>query len=347
MSAVTHLSTAATLAAVAIMVAYAFALLIFDQCLSTRASLETLIQYLQRMQDSWGFRRNEEDPDWCNREHEVNQRVKQALRDVGVIDLDPPTGRRPFRPLRISAPRVLAGWRQAHAIERLVWRNAPETSVFTRLQIAGGQLKAIDDPASSAVLLDVNRVLHRGTESARKLSRFSRIRRSHSQAGQVGYSSEATAVLREALFLIHDDRDTLFESLADQQRKAVWLAILGLGLMALAGASLHRESLLLLGAFGGFLSRLGRLLTRKALFTDYGSSAASLILAPVSGALSGWIGLILLGFLADIEVVTARYGSLWDHPLALDALALAFVFGFSERLFARVVTSVEGGTVHK
>jgi len=75
---------------------------------------------------------------------------------------------------------------------------------------------------------------------------------------------------------------------------------------------------------------------------DYGASWSTLWLAPVLGALGAWIGVLLVQFLARVRVLDAHtFGQLWDHPTRRVAMVAAFLLGFSERLFARVVSLSE------
>jgi hypothetical protein len=147
-------------------------------------------------------------------------------------------------------------------------------------------------------------------------------------------------LLHETLRFLHDRRDTLFQSLADLQAKSVWLAIFGLGLIVVAACTFHREPLLLFGALGGFISRTVQLLRRVPRGTDYGASSSPFILAPVIGALSGWAGVAIVQGLVSVNVLNKEFfGHVWDDPLRVLPLAIAFAFGFTERLLNRMVSS--------
>lgn len=324
----------------AAVLAYLLYLVAFDSCLAHRASLETLLQYLLRMRNSWGFKPPAPAAGWLENQQATDGLIQDVFSRLKVnIDQRPLPRWSTLRPLRIPLARLLASWRMAHAIERLVWRNAPFPSIQSRLRIAGAELQVLADRGllaraqATAAGKDIERLLARPQAPVPS-----------SPAGIEQRRLEAYAVLREALYLVHDGRDTLFESLADQQRKASVLAGLGLGLIVLLAVAGQREELFLLGAVGGFLSRLGRLLNRRPVFTDYGASSARLVLAPVSGALAGWIGILLLRVLFDLQVASSTFGNLWQLPSGVDALGVAFVLGFSERLFAKVVGGVEATT---
>ena len=104
--------------------------------------------------------------------------------------------------------------------------------------------------------------------------------------------------------------------------------------------------LCLLGAIGGLLSRLRKVLWRKHLGFDYGVSWSTLFLSPLVGALTGWSGVLLIMVLTKLDVLgnvfrTAldfKWSEAGDHP---EALALAVAFGFSATLFERMMERIE------
>ncbi|HVT19015.1 MAG TPA: carboxypeptidase-like regulatory domain-containing protein [Thermoanaerobaculia bacterium] len=151
-------------------------------------------------------------------------------------------------------------------------------------------------------------------------------------------------VLIEATSYLFDFTDTEFASLTSWQNKAVWLTLVGVLLILGVGASEGHAALFLAGAVGGFLSRLTRELKRADVPTDYGASWSTLFLSPVAGAIAGWFGVALIMLLND-PTVGVLAGPLkiinWDAHNTAATLAAAFVLGFSERLFDRIVSQLE------
>jgi hypothetical protein len=102
--------------------------------------------------------------------------------------------------------------------------------------------------------------------------------------------------------------------------------------------------LFIAGAAGGYLSRLARQLKRADVPSDYGASWTTLFLSPIVGALSGWFGILLIVLLADskLAILGAAFQQVeWGCPLAPLTLGLAFLLGFSERLFDEIISTLE------
>lgn len=148
-------------------------------------------------------------------------------------------------------------------------------------------------------------------------------------------------MLREAMRQDFDVRDTLYESLAFENLRASWLTYVGLGFAVVLALALGHSELFVAGAAGGLLSRLARVLGGRPLPNDYGASWGPLVLSPVAGALAGWLGVLLIGAFADggLDILASELNVSWnDDPDSVE-LAIAFLLGFSERLFTSTVTS--------
>lgn len=314
--------------------AYGATLLVIDRCLSVRPSQQTLHGYLAVLRAQ--AERVDAGPGVLALLSGAEQRSK---------------GSGPF----IPAAGVLSAWRMAHAAEPVIWNHDTPQSVLARLHTAGAELDAVGSSEARDLVKRIDDLFRRraartwarragaGLHAVRLATRRLIGRQDPVRPPEQRLHDEARALLGEALRVVLGARDTTFESLADLQIKAVWLSIFGLAVIAMASLTFHREALFFLGAIGGLLSRLGRLMRRKPSATDYGASSASLILAPVSGAIAGWIGVLLLSVLVELGVLDATHLSgLWDRPVAPLALGLAFLLGFSERLFARVLRVAEG-----
>ncbi len=152
---------------------------------------------------------------------------------------------------------------------------------------------------------------------------------------------ELHAMLREAMRQDFDARDTLYETLAFENLRASWLAYVGLGVAVVLALALGHSELFIAGAAGGLLSRLARVLGGRPLPNDYGASWGPLVLSPEAGALAGWLGVQLIGALADggLAIFAADLKVSWSQDPDGVELALAFLLGFSERLFTATVTS--------
>jgi hypothetical protein len=151
-------------------------------------------------------------------------------------------------------------------------------------------------------------------------------------------------LLIEATSYLNEAGDTDFAELTGWQNKSFWLTLVGLALIWSVALSEGHSSLLLAGAVGGFLSRLTRELKRADVASDYGASWSTLFLSPVAGAISGWFGVALIMLMTD-PTVGVLGGPLkvinWDSPNIAATLAAAFVLGFSERLFDRIVSQLD------
>jgi hypothetical protein len=149
-------------------------------------------------------------------------------------------------------------------------------------------------------------------------------------------------VLAQALSAVYDKEFNTYAALVSWQNKASWLVVTGLLLIVvLAGAFPNQSILLLLGAAGGLVSRLSRSLNRKDAPTDYGASWTTLFLSPVSGALGGWIGMLVAELMVKLQILNAAFGVRWCDAHSPTALAVAVAFGFSERLLDTVFDKLD------
>ncbi len=149
-------------------------------------------------------------------------------------------------------------------------------------------------------------------------------------------------LLREGMRWNFDERDTTYETLANEHDRASWLANFGTVLATALVLIVGGGGLVLVGAAGGFLSRLSRVLYKRPLPNDYGASWGPLMLAPVAGGLGGWFGVLLVGALNDagFNVIAADTLNIsWKAGVTPVNLAVAFLFGFSERLLNRAAAS--------
>ena len=153
-------------------------------------------------------------------------------------------------------------------------------------------------------------------------------------------------ILNNALQSIYSGRDSSFELIFSWQNKA--FTLLGLGLCVLAAIVQTNDNawLVLMGLSGGLVSRLMRSATGTEIPRDYGANWTTLFLSPVFGAFAGWFGVLMMVASKDLKLLGEIFSSLsWcdagGKPLPL---ALAFLFGFSERLFSTVTDSLQKAT---
>jgi hypothetical protein len=137
----------------------------------------------------------------------------------------------------------------------------------------------------------------------------------------------------EALGLIYDRADTDFSHLADWHNKLMWLVTLALIFSFALAIAFQNPTLLLLGAVGGLLSRLSKNLEIADVENDYGASWGAIFLSPVTGALSAWGGILLIIMGNKLNVLGSALNLDWCNSFDPMVLGIAFLFGFSERLF--------------
>ena len=145
------------------------------------------------------------------------------------------------------------------------------------------------------------------------------------------------ALLVQTMDYIAQRDDTDFSTLTSWQNKATFLTLIGLLLVFALGGSVGHAELFVAGAAGGFLSRLMRQLKRADVPSDYGASWATLFLSPVSGALAGWFGVVLIMLSANTGLLGPLVAVDWNSSSIAKLLATAFLLGFSERLFDSVL----------
>ena len=165
-------------------------------------------------------------------------------------------------------------------------------------------------------------------------------------AALLPHSQRQVSLLTEALNQLYYIWDTEFASIASWHKKTAWLVWLSLMLVLVLSAAFGNAALFVLGALGGLMSRLARVLVRPQLPTDYGFSWTTLFLSPIVGALAGWTGVLLLAIAVKHNVVGNFFASVaWTEPQSELVMGLAVVLGVSERLFVKIVEGVEGKAV--
>jgi len=156
-------------------------------------------------------------------------------------------------------------------------------------------------------------------------------------------SQRRASLLSEARNQLYDSSDTEFASIASWHKKTAWLVGSSLLLVVVLSATFGNATFFLLGALGGLMSRLSRVLVRQQVQTDYGFSWTTLFLSPMVGALAGWSGMLLLALAVKYQVLGELFASVkWANPQSELAMGLALLLGTSEKMFVKIVEGIEG-----
>jgi hypothetical protein len=216
-----------------------------------------------------------------------------------------------------SRGQEMTGWGYVHEVEIQMSGFLPDPTVTARLETAEQQLRITNDAPSLALANSI----HQGLTSADTTLERKR------------------ALLAEALSANYEREDNTFADLVSWQNKTAWLVACGLALMIVLSAVIpHHSILFVIGSAGGLLSRLSRSLNRKDVPTDYGASWTTLFLSPVAGGLGAWAGILISTLAVQLHVLGSVFEANWLEPSCRPmTLAIALVFGFSERLLDGVL----------
>ena len=215
----------------------------------------------------------------------------------------------------------LAGWSSSHEAELLLVELLPADHVRARMETVEQRLRALKTPVATS-LADL---LHTATSSPASPVPLDRWR----------------AVLAEALAALYEHGDRAYFELATWHSKMMWLVASALLLIFALAATLQNAILLLLGAVGGLLSRLARTVSSADTANDYGATWGALFLSPLSGALSAWGGVLLIVLGLKFNILGTALNVDWCNPYEPATLAIALLFGFSERLFDGIAAQID------
>jgi len=179
----------------------------------------------------------------------------------------------------------LAGWKAIHNAQIALIDDASPERVDARLLSAEQELVQSGKPSASGLALRIKSQFDNPANSTRETRK---------------------QLLKEALSYLNSYAETDFGGLTSWQNKAFWLTSVGVLLIVALTVTEKHGSLFMAGAAGGFLSRMMRQLKRADVPSDYGASWATLFLSPISGALAGWFGVLLIMLLADPKVGSSR-----------------------------------------
>lgn len=229
----------------------------------------------------------------------------------------------------------LLNWAEAALEERLrfdrwVWSLGTDMAVHgaldrAELTLAQYDAKAHGTPASLERRV---RLLPDGAQRDRLLK-------------QLGRASAGDYADRLAVVLAHEY--DAGERVATQQRKNLWLVMVGAVLVVTLAAVSGNALLLLLGAAGAFVSRLFALLRSDARTAEFRFTWTANMLGPVYGSLVAYGGILAIVTLHQFELLGEAFAAVtWATPPDVHVLGLAFLLGFSERLVERVVDTSVG-----
>jgi hypothetical protein len=148
---------------------------------------------------------------------------------------------------------------------------------------------------------------------------------------------EARCFLEQSLHLLYRVEGESDQKSRTWNNRITWLILCSLVLIFLLSALVGNPSLFLLGATGGFLSRLGQIRQRKGIVTDYGVYWTTLFISPLIGALAGWAGVLTASVLVkDLLGKALDWPEGGASPTSV-TMAAALLLGLSERLFSSVI----------
>jgi hypothetical protein len=220
------------------------------------------------------------------------------------------------------------------------WRNVHKAKVFA--------IDLLSDNDARALAIVVNQTLAvHGSKEGKGLSK--EITKALDDGSDIQMIKSLAKHGQEFLF---DERDSYFQGLASWQNRATWLVMVSLLTVVVLGLTHGNTALFVLGAVGGLLSRMRKALSRKEYAFDYGASWSTLFLAPVVGALTGWVGVLLVFVLTEAHLLGSVFETIlnisvirgipWsDLPISKEAMALAVAFGFSATFFERIMERME------
>ncbi len=222
--------------------------------------------------------------------------------------------------LVLPSSRVQAGWRYVHAVEDALILRLPEEQVDEQLRTTKSRLRELGGAEAKDLIARID-----GAQDPRPPLAARR------------------ALLREASVFRHNVSDGDYEDLANILAKAVLLTVLALVIVTGLAILLGREAYFLFGAAGALFSRLSRVLRGRLTASDYGAAWSTLILTPAGGALAGWLGVLIAAVLAEapFDVFGDAFSRPWDDALSSLGFVIAFISGFSERWFTKLIGTAE------
>lgn len=223
-----------------------------------------------------------------------------------------------------SGANELAAWRSVHSAQRALLSSWSIERVKLGLTTSQAELISLGDDGATALAAAIKDALAPTSSKS---------------------EAELRAMLERALDIIYENDDDQFADLSNWDNKTLWLTQCALVLVVVATASLGRPAYMLVGAIGGLMSRMSRVLKadKDLIPTDYGAYWTTLFLSPILGALAAWAGVLLIQAGVSLGVFGDVFKDLTWQPYdnhSAKTLGLCFVLGFSERYFENVLSGV-------
>ncbi|MDR3693537.1 hypothetical protein [Mucilaginibacter sp.] len=155
---------------------------------------------------------------------------------------------------------------------------------------------------------------------------------------------EGALLLKDVLLIHHNSQLQNIDKDLKNNNKLMWFITTSLFLITILGWLLGNPILFLAGGIGGFFSRLRYILKAENATTSFLGNWMNLFSSPSVGALAGWVGVLLIYVtkvsVLDINPFKNNHHWMLFHGRPLyEAFAIAFLFGFSERLFDTFMNS--------
>ena len=212
-----------------------------------------------------------------------------------------------------------AAWRRIHDAQCLAVDIYANDVVKTHAVFACAELEAIESKGAGAVAEALQKELKKGDQKD-----WGRLK----------------ALLKEAAQNLYERRDESFEHLEEWNNKGLWL-VAAAALLVLCLTTMGNSQLLLLGSVGGLLGKLRGIVKQRSIPYDYGVSWTTLFLTPLVGALTGWVGVLLLPFFVQLTLLGAFFNIEWAGATKPEGLALAVFFGLGATYFDKLLESAQ------
>lgn len=243
-----------------------------------------------------------------------------------------------------SGAHVLGYWDDLHEAKRLMIAALNLEELNVRLRAAAVELRHVkNDWADEAVALAGDIEAFIGENNVPLAATYG-----NGDAHAAAASDRPRALLARALRVLYSVEDSTNQTTTNWHNKSLWISMSSLLFIVVLAAIFGHPRFLLMGALGGFLSKLVKLRSSKDVPADYDSYWATFFFTGPLGALIGWTGLMLLYALNRANLLgTLFVGVVWPDGLTPGvakpgvADAAAFLLGFSATLFDRLITRTE------
>jgi hypothetical protein len=233
------------------------------------------------------------------------------------------------RGLLDSGGAALRYWETLHEAKRLLIVALTPEELEVRVRAASVELRAV-------------KVGGWGPEATALASEIDDWCRSQGGGDGGETQQKGRALLSRALRILYsvEARENLEST--NWHNKILWISSASLLLIVILASAYGHAELLLVGAVGGFLSKLIRLRSLKGLPRDYDSFWTTLFVSGPLGALIGWSGVMLLVTLKQLNLLGTAFDTIdWSQQAPSMADGAAFLLGLSAPLFDRMIHTAQ------